>query len=111
MYSAPFIFYLIFINFIVTFLNNIRIMKSSIHIILTIILNINKMENEVIITGVNNVTKEGVTLLTNIPASLKTGNVKGTTIWVSWDKIGTALLDNYTEKCDVADLKKLRGEK
>jgi len=68
------------------------------------------MTNEVIITGFSNATKEGVTLHTNIPAKLKTGNVKGTSMWVSWDKIGSALLDNYTERCEVADLKELRGE-
>jgi hypothetical protein len=36
--------------------------------------------------------------------------VKGTSVWVSWDKIGSALFDNYTERCEVADLKELRGE-
>jgi len=68
------------------------------------------MENEVIITGFSNTTKEGVTLHTNLPAKLKNGNVKGTSVWVSWDKIGSALFDNYTERCEVADLKELRGE-
>lgn len=68
------------------------------------------MENEVIITEISNVTKEGVTLHTNIPARLKTGNVKGDSMWISWDKIGIALLENYTKKCEVADMKKLRGE-
>jgi len=68
------------------------------------------MANEVIITGFSNAGKQGVTLHTNIPAKLKTGNVKGTSMWVSWDKIGSALLENYTEKCEVADLKELRGK-
>lgn len=40
---------------------------------------------------------EGVVLETNIPAKLKTGNVKGKTCWVSWDKIGALLFENYTE--------------
>jgi len=68
------------------------------------------MTNEVIITGFSNANKEGVTLHTNIPAKLKTGNVKGTSMWVSWDKIGKALLQDYTERCEVADLNELRGE-
>lgn len=77
---------------------------------LSVGINITKMTNEVIITGFSNATKEGVALHTNIPAKLKTGNIKGTTIWVSWDKIGAALFENYTERYDVADLKKLREE-
>jgi hypothetical protein len=40
---------------------------------------------------------EGIVLETNIPAKLKTGNVKGKTCWVSWDKIGALLFENYTE--------------
>ena len=47
---------------------------------------------------------EGVVLETNIPAKLKTGNVKGKTCWVSWDKIGALLFDNYTE-LDAVELK------
>lgn len=68
------------------------------------------MENEVIITGFSNTNKEGVTLHTNIKAKLKTGNVKGTSIWVSWDKIGSALLQDYTDRVEVADLNKLRSK-
>lgn len=41
--------------------------------------------------------KEGVILETNVPAKLKIGNVKGTKVWVSWDKIGALLFENYTE--------------
>lgn len=51
---------------------------------------------KVIITGFT-VKRDGVVLETNIPAKLKTGNVKGKTCWVSWDKIGMLLFDNYTE--------------
>jgi len=63
---------------------------------------------EVIIIGFSNANKEGVTLHTNIPAKLKTGNVKGVSIWVLWDKIGSALLENYTERCDTSSLNELR---
>jgi len=67
-------------------------------------------KDEVIITEISNVSKEGVTLHTNVPAKLKTGNVKGTSMWVSWDKIGKALLENYTERQEVKDLKELRED-
>ncbi len=68
------------------------------------------METEVIITSLSNVSSEGITLHTNIPAKLKTGNVKGTSVWVSWDKIGALLFDDYTEKCEVKDLNQLRNK-
>jgi len=51
---------------------------------------------KVIITGFT-AKSEGVVLETNISAKLKTGNVKGKTCWVSWDKIGALLFEDYTE--------------
>ena len=51
---------------------------------------------KVIITGYT-ANSEGVNLETNIPAKLKTGNVKGTTCWGSWDKIGALVFDDYAE--------------
>lgn len=51
---------------------------------------------KVIITGFT-AKSEGVILETNVPAKLKTGNVKGKTCWVSWDKIGALLFEDYTE--------------
>lgn len=63
---------------------------------------------KVIITGFSNVTSEGVTLHTNIPAKLKSGNVENSMVWVSWDKIGSAVFDNYTERVEVSDRNKLR---
>jgi len=51
---------------------------------------------KVIITGYT-AKSEGIILETNIPAKLKTGNVKGKTVWVSWDKIGELLFEDYTE--------------
>lgn len=68
------------------------------------------MKEEVIITGYSNPTSEGIVLHTNISASLKTGNVKNTTVWVSWDKIGKALFDNYTERVEVSDLNELKNK-
>ena len=67
------------------------------------------MENEVIITGYTNPTTEGVTLHTNIKAKLKGGNMKVKSIWVSWDKIGSALFENYTDRVETVDLNELRG--
>jgi len=55
---------------------------------------------KVIIIGFTAKSK-GVDLETNIPAKLKTGNVKDKTCWVSWDKIGALLFENYTELDDV----------
>ena len=69
-----------------------------------------KSVDEVIITGYSNATAKGVVLHTNIPAKLKTGNVAGTSTWVSWDKIGEALFQDYTQRCEVQDMRDLRGE-
>ncbi len=66
--------------------------------------------NEVIITGYSNATSEGITIHTNIEAKLKTGNVRGKTMWVSWDKIGEALLSDYVQIPDVEYRNKLRKE-
>ena len=66
------------------------------------------MEKEVIITGFSDATSEGVTLHTNIPARLKSGSLENSIVWVSWDKIGLALFDNYTQKSEVSDRNKLR---
>jgi len=40
---------------------------------------------------------EGLILKTNIPSKLKTGNIKSKEFFVSWDKIGKLLFENYTE--------------
>lgn len=52
---------------------------------------------------------EGVVLETNIPSKLKTGNVKGTTFFVSWDRIGELLFDNYTDVETVRELNEIRN--
>ena len=62
----------------------------------------------VIITGFK-ANSEGVILETNIPAKLKTGNVMGKIIWVSWDKIGKLLFENYTELEGVASRDSIRN--
>ena len=69
------------------------------------------MTNKEIIITEFSTDKEGVVLHTNIAASLKTGNVKGTSVWVSWDKIGKALFDDYTDKVEVDERDKLRNIK
>lgn len=53
--------------------------------------------------------KEGVVLETNEPAKLKSGNLKSKKTWVSWDKIGELLFEDYTKKESVSDREKLRG--
>jgi hypothetical protein len=68
------------------------------------------MKTDVIITGFSNANSEGVILHTNIPAKLKTGNVRGRSTWVSWDKIGELLFDDYTKETDVETLNKLRQQ-
>jgi len=54
--------------------------------------------------------KEGVKLILNKPARLKTGNVSNTEVWVSWDKIGDALFANYCDSYDLERLRKIRKE-
>jgi hypothetical protein len=65
---------------------------------------------DVIITGFNKPTNEGVVLHFNKPVRLKTGNVYSCEVWVSWDKIGEALVDGYTEKMAVDERNKLRDK-
>ena len=50
----------------------------------------------VIITGYT-AKSEGVILETNIPARLKPGRMLSKETFVSWDKIGNLLFENYTE--------------
>ncbi len=69
-----------------------------------------QMEREVIITSFSNVTAEGLTLHLNKKASLKTGNIKRKSFWISWDKIGALLFDNYTEEESVEIRNKLRSK-
>lgn len=63
---------------------------------------------KVIIIGFTAKSK-GVIIETNIPAKLKTGNVKGKTVFVSWDKIGGLLFENYTDIVDVELLNSIRN--
>ncbi len=69
-----------------------------------------QMEKEVIITSFSNVTAEGLTLHLNKKTSLKTGNIKRKSFWISWDKIGALLFDNYTDEVEVKERKELRGQ-
>ena len=62
---------------------------------------------KVIITGFTT-NKEGVILETNIPAKMRGLNVKGKTSWVSWDKIGKLLFEDYTDEIDVSERDSLR---
>jgi hypothetical protein len=65
---------------------------------------------DVIITKYSNITNKGLVIHLNKKAKLKTGNLYSNEFWVSWDKIGEALIENYTDKCEVPELNKLRSE-
>jgi len=63
---------------------------------------------DVIITEYSNVTKEGVLLHLNKNAKLKRGNMYCNEFWVSWDKIGDALFEAYTDSTEVSHLNEIR---
>ena len=62
---------------------------------------------KVIITGYT-AKEEGVILETNIPARLKPNRMPSKKTFVSWDKIGELLFEDYTNKVEVSELEKLR---
>lgn len=62
---------------------------------------------KVIIVGYT-AKSEGVILETNIPARLKPNRMPSKETFVSWDKIGNLLFDDYTDEVEVAELNKLR---
>lgn len=64
-------------------------------------------KKNVIITGFSNPTSEGVILHLNKKTSLKTGNIQANEFWVSWDKIGELLFDEYSDKSEVEERNKL----
>lgn len=68
------------------------------------------MTKEVIIVGFSKPTEQGVIIHLNKPARLKTGTGHYSQFWISWDKIGSALIDGYTERQEVDELNKLRSE-
>ena len=55
---------------------------------------------KVIITGYT-VKSDGVILETNIPARLKPNRMLSKVTFVSWDKIGKLIFENYTEEVEV----------
>ena len=64
---------------------------------------------KVLILGYSNLTKEGVCLHLNKPAILKHGGQLATKeFWISWDKIGKSLFEDYDDRIDVAELNKTR---
>lgn len=65
------------------------------------------MKNTVII-GFSNPTKEGVVLHLNNPTTIKGRKMQSKEFYVSWDRIGKALFDNYCD--DLNHLRKLRKE-
>ena len=59
-----------------------------------------------IITGFSNVSKEGLTIHLNRPARLKTGTGHFDEFWISWDKIGQNLFDDYSGPHEIDELRK-----
>ena len=53
---------------------------------------------------------EGVILETNIPARLKPNRMPSKETFVSWDKIGKLLFEDYTDEVEVKERKELRGQ-
>lgn len=62
----------------------------------------------VIITHYDNVTDKGLVLHTNIPAKLKDGMMPSKSRFISWDKIGSLLFEDYTDESSVEELSRLR---
>lgn len=67
------------------------------------------MKNTVIITGFT-AKSEGVILETNIPARLKPNRMPSKETFVSWDKIGKALFEDYTELEGVGSRDSIRNK-
>ena len=63
---------------------------------------------KVIITGYT-AQEEGIILETNIPARLKPNRMPSKETFISWDKIGNLLFEDYTDEFEVEELNKLRG--
>jgi hypothetical protein len=63
---------------------------------------------KVIITGYT-AKKEGVILETNIAARLKPNRMPSKETFVSWDKIGKLLFEDYTDLDKVEELDNLRS--
>ena len=55
-------------------------------------------------------TTEGVVLHLNKAGTLKSGNLATKEFWISWDKIGEALFDDYCNVDSVEYRNKLRGK-
>ena len=67
------------------------------------------MKTILIITGYT-AKREGVILETNIPARLKPNRMPSKETFVSWDKIGKLLFEDYTDEIEVKECKELRGQ-
>lgn len=63
---------------------------------------------ESIITGISNMSSEGVVIELNQPTKLKGGNIESKSFFLSWDKIGEELFENYCTSSDVAVRDELR---
>lgn len=69
-----------------------------------------KMETTKIIITKWEATSQGILLTTNIPARLKPNRIAIKETFISWDKIGNLLFENYTEAEEVEELNNLRRQ-
>jgi len=67
-----------------------------------------EIQKELLVLGYRNITSEGIILRLSRPAKLKSGNLPSKEFWVSWDKIGEALFQDYSTTTNVSILKELR---
>lgn len=67
------------------------------------------MSKKTIIKQFSIKSSEGIIFHLSEKTSLKTGNKKFKDLFVSWDKIGGLLFDNYNDNYNVAAAVKLRG--
>ena len=67
------------------------------------------MSKEILIVGVKT-GKEGVVLKLSGKTKLKTGNLLTDEFWLSWDKIGGVLFNDYTTLTNVKELEAIRDK-
>lgn len=54
-------------------------------------------EKDIKIVKYSNVTPEGIEIHLNKKSRLIGGHLQSSTFWISWDKIGKCLIENYGE--------------
>ena len=65
---------------------------------------------DILIIGYSNITKQGLTVHLNKRTRLKGLNIINDNFWVSWDKIGKALFENYCDDSSVQGRDRIREQ-